>query len=134
MTESVPTPRRRTMRYAILGGIAAATIPFYCAAAVLIVLRPTPTPAATPVSTAEAIPSRYFPMPSTDTPLPTKPGTDTITHTPYIPPTGTPTATRTETPVPTQPPTPTLTHTPPPTETPTPTATATETTAPTDTP
>ena len=122
------------MRYAILGGIAAATIPFYCAAAVLIVLRPTPTPAATPGAATEAVPSRYFPLPSTDTPRPTRPGTDTPTHTPYIPPTGTATPSPTESPVPTQTPPPTFTRTPLPTDTPTSTATATETTAPTDTP
>jgi hypothetical protein len=109
------------MLYAILGGIVAATIPFYCAAVVLIVLRPTPTAAVTPSSTPEALPTRQFPAPATNTPPPTLQGSYTPTHTPFIPPTATITPTSTDTPTPTPPPT--LTHTPLPTETPSPTET-----------
>lgn len=109
------------MLYAILGGIVAATIPFYCAAVVLIALHPTPTVPLTPSPTPGAIPSRQFPLPATSTPLNPSIGTRTPTNTAFIPPTSTITPTPTESPTPTPPPT--LTHTPLPTDTPSPTET-----------
>ncbi len=119
------------MLYAILGGIVAATIPFYCAAVILIVLHPTPTVPVAPSPTPGAIPSRQFPLPATSTPINPSIGTNTPTNTAYIPPTSTITPTPTETLTPTPPPT--LTHTPLPTDTPSPTETpiaAYETTSP----
>jgi len=111
MADSVPSPKRRVVVYAILGGIVAATIPFYCAAAVLILLHPTPTAVVTPSATPGAIPSRQFPLPATATPPQPSQGTAAPTHTLFIPPTPTVTPTASSTP--------TFTNTPPPTHTPT---------------
>jgi hypothetical protein len=125
MTDSVPTPTRRGLLYAILGGFIAATIPFYCAAVILIAIRPTPTQSVAPSFTPAALPTRQLPQPATETP----PGpqlTATLTNTAFIPPTATITPTATETPIPTLSPPPTRTPTPIPTETPLPTSSSTE--------
>lgn len=126
MTGSVSATRPRTLRYAILGGIIAATVPFYCSAVFLIVLHPTPTQAFTPSSTPPIIPSRQFPLPATATPPLQPQFTITPTNTMFTPPTPTNTPIATETPRPTR------THAPVPTDTPQPTITPTE--VPTDTP
>ncbi len=114
------------MLYAVLGGIIAATIPFYCSAVFLIVLHPTPTQGSSPSYTAPVIPTRQFPLPATATPPLGPLLTFTPTNTAFIPPTPTITPTPTETPPPTR------TRTPVPTDTPQPTSTPTE--APSNTP
>jgi hypothetical protein len=120
------------MLYAILGGIIAATIPFYCSAVLLIVLHPTPTKEFTPSVATAVIPSRQIPLPATNTPPGQSQLTFTPTNTAFIPPTPTITPTSTKTSQPTPPPPPTHTHTPIPTDTPPPTNTPTE--IPSDTP
>ena len=120
MTERAPAPRSRTLLYAILGGIIAATIPFYCSAVFLIILHPTPTQNVTPSYTAPVIPTRQFPLPATPTPPLGPQLTFTPTHTAFTPPTPT------LTPIPSETPRPTHTRAPPPTDTPPPTATPTD--------
>ncbi|MBN2084078.1 MAG: hypothetical protein JW748_02555 [Anaerolineales bacterium] len=126
MTERAPASRPRTLRYAVLGGIIAATIPLYCSAVFLIVLQPTPTQEFTPSYSPPVIPTRQFPLPATATPPLGPLLTHTPTNTAFIPPTPTITPTPTETLPPTR------THTPAPTDTPPPTHTPTE--FPSDTP
>jgi hypothetical protein len=131
MTSPKPAPRRHALLYAILGGIIAATIPFYCTAVILIALNPTPTAFSTPTRPTVAVPTRFIPHPATDTPPDSPSLTATPTHTQFTPPTPTVTLTPSMTEPPTQPPTRTRTPTPLPTNTPPPTATPTE--IPTDT-
>ncbi len=127
MSESESAARPHTLLYAVLGGIIAATIPFYCSAVFLILLHPTPTREAAPSYTPALMPTHRIPLPASATP-PLEPQlTFTPTHTPFIPPTPTITPTPTETlppthtrtPVPTNTLPPTLTPTEPPTDTPT---------------
>jgi hypothetical protein len=124
MTSSQPAPRRHGLWYAILGGIAAATIPFYCTAVILIALNPTPTAVSSPTRATVAVPTRFIPRPATDTPPGASAFTATATHTQFTPPTPTVTLTPSLTEPPTLPPT--RTQTPVPTNTPPPTATPTE--------
>jgi hypothetical protein len=119
MSESESASRPRTLLYAVLGGIIAATVPFYCSAVFLIVLHPTPTRDSTPSLTPAFIPSRRVPLPASATP-PLEPQlTITPTHTAFTPPTPTITPTPTDTPPPTHTRTPVPTNTMPPTLTPT---------------
>jgi len=113
--ERRPRPRSRRL-YVLLGIVILATLPCYCAEAILIALKtplqPTATPS--PMQTSTMVPATLTP---TGTRLPSATPSPTSTlGTPFL----TPTNTLTRTPLPSATPTQTPSTTPPPSDTPLP--------------